>query len=219
MKKSAIIITSLLFSFYAVAQEGIEFGGFTGTSYYMGDINPSKHFYSVSPAFGGLMKYNLNEHYSVRTSVNFGRLFADDNDFDKAMQQHRGASFETGFMDLTLMMEFNFLPFETTIFRKGFSPFVAGGISYMFIAGNSGPSSSYLNLPFGVGIKYGISKKVTIGAEWLMKKTFSDEIDGIINFGQKTDPSLIHNNDWVSLAGFFITIKPFERKGDCPVYW
>ncbi len=218
MKTTITAFLIIIFSVNVSAQEGIEFGGFTGTSYYLGDINPSRHFYSVSPSLGALIKYNLDNHYSVRTSINFGRLYASDRDFDNYFQQHRGASFESDFMDLTLLMEFNFLPFETTIFKKGFSPFIAGGLSYIFISG-SGVSDSYLSIPFGGGLKYGISKKVTIGAEWLLKKTFSDKIDGVINFGQKNDPSLIHNNDWVSLAGFFITIKPFERKGDCPVYW
>jgi hypothetical protein len=64
-----------------------------------------------------------------------------------------------------------------------------------------------------------MSSKVTVGIEWIMKKTFTDNLDGVRSFGQFNTPSLVHNNDWVALAGFFITIKPFERKGDCPAYW
>ncbi len=225
MVTSAKIKISIIFAFLILstategAGEKMEFGAFAGTSYYLGDINPGKHFYSLSPAFGGTFKYNFNDHYSLRKSVNYGSITGDDNDFENDFQQMRGASFQSGFYDFTLLLEFNFFPFETTIFKKGFSPYLTGGFSYMFIPEDSYISSSHVNIPFGGGFKFGISKKITVGAEWLFKKFLSDEIDGVMNFGQKNDPSLIHNNDWVSLAGFFITIKPFEKRGDCPVYW
>ena len=88
-----------------------------------------------------------------------------------------------------------------------------------FMPASGGIAANYLNIPFGGGIKYGLSRKVTIGMEWILKKSFSDDIDGVKSFGQFNSPSLVHNNDWVSLAGFFITIKPFDRRGDCPAYW
>ncbi len=218
-KITAISIILLLIAGEVRSSDELDIGLFAGTSYYMGNINPSVHFYNLSPSAGALLKYNFNEHYAIRMGVNYGRIRADDLDFDNILHQTRQAGFVNNFYDFSLQGEFNFMPFKVTIFRKPLSTFITAGIAYTFIPDGQGPAANYLNIPFGGGVKYGLSRKVTIGMEWILKKSFTDDIDGVRSFGQFNSPSLVHNNDWVSLAGFFITVKPFERRGDCPAYW
>jgi len=203
----------------ATPQDELDFGIFAGTSYYIGNINTSSHFYNISPALGFLAKYNFDAHYSARLGLNYGQIRANDLDFDNSLHQNRAASLVNNFYDFSFQGEFSFHPFKVTIFSRPYSTYITAGIAYTFLPGSGGPSPSYLNIPFGGGIKYALSRKVSLGAEWILKKSFSDDIDGIKSFGQFNSPSLVHNNDWVSLAGFFITIKPFERRGDCPAYW
>ncbi len=218
MRTKAIVFLLIIFGTQVRASEKIDAGIFAGTSYYMGNINPSRHFYSLSPAGGLLVKYNFNEHYSLRTNFNFGQFRADDLDFENILHQSRGAVFVNNFYDLSLQGEFNFQPFRVTMFRRPLSPYLTAGLAYTFVAGTMDQASSYVNIPFGGGIKYGISRKITIGMEWILKKSFTDNIDGVKSFGQYGSPSWVHNNDWVSLAGIFLTVRPFERRGDCPVY-
>ncbi len=219
MRTATLLILLIFFAGKAFPSENLDIGIFGGTSYYMGNINTSRHFYNLSPAFGAVFKYNFNEHYSIRTGLNYGEVKAFDADFGGNINQARQAGFVNNFYDISLQGEFNFRPFKVTIFAKPFTTFITAGLAYMFVPGTETHSASSLNLPFGGGVKYGLSRKVTIGMEWILKKSFSDDIDGVKSFGQFNSPSLVHNNDWVSLAGFFITIKPFERRGDCPAYW
>ncbi len=216
---TAISFILMLFVGNAFPSDELDVGIFAGSSYYMGNINTSRPFYRPSPALGALLKYNFNEHYALKMGFNYGQLRADDLDFDNILHQSRQADFVNNFYDFSLQGEFNFTPFKVTIFRKPFSTFITAGLAYTFIPDGQGPAANYLNIPFGGGVKYGVSRKVTIGLEWILKKSFTDDIDGVRSFGQFDTPSLVHNNDWVSLAGFFITIKPFERRGDCAVYW
>jgi hypothetical protein len=202
----------------ALTARGPEVGIFGGTSSYIGDINRSLLFHNLSPSAGALIKYNFNDHYSLRTSFNFGRIGADDTEIENFLHQARGASFLNNFYELSLQAEFNFQPFRATIFTRPVSTYVTAGLAYTFTPSASNNTAGFLNLPFGAGIKYGLNRRVTLGMEWILKKTFTDNIDGVKSFGQFTSPSLVHNNDWVSLAGIFVTIKPFQRRGDCPVY-
>ncbi len=218
MRTLAITLLLLISLNQLPAAETLDLGMFAGTSYYLGNINNSRHFYSLSPAGGGLAKYNFNEHYSLRTNINFGRISAYDQDFQNILHQTRDAFFVNNFYEIALQGEFNFQPFKVTIFSKPLSPYITAGLAYTLVRGPENPNVSFVNLPFGGGVKYGISRKITVGMEWILKKSFTDNIDGVKSFGQFNSPSWVHNNDWVSLAGIFVTIKPFERRGDCPVY-
>ncbi len=219
MRTAAIFFFLFISLNKAFPQDEAEIGIFAGSSYYMGNINTSNHFYKPSPAFGAMVKYNIDEHYAVRVNLNYGQIRADDLDFDNILHQTRQAAIVNNFYDFSFKGEFSFQPFKATIFRSPFSTYITAGLSYSFFPDRGVASDNYLNIPFGAGIKYGISRKVTVGMEWILKKYFSDDIDNVKSFGQFNSPSLVHNNDWVSLAGFFVTIKPFERRGDCPPYW
>jgi hypothetical protein len=218
MRTGALLFFLTVFGAQALASEKIDAGIFAGTSYYFGNINPGRQFYNISPAGGLLVKYNFNEHYSLRTNFNFGRIMADDLDFPHILNQTRNAYFVNNFYDFSLQGEFNFQPFRATMFSRPLSPYVTAGLAYTFVTGSTDESSSGFNIPFGVGLKYGLNRRITLGMEWILKKNFNDNIDGVKSFGQYGSPSWVHNNDWVSLAGFFMTIRPFDRRGDCPVY-
>ena len=219
MRTLIIFVLLFLAITRAYTTDELDIGIFGGTSYYMGNINTSQHFYNLSPAMGIIVKHNLNEHYAVRFNMNYGQVRADDADFNNILNQTRQAVFTTRFYDFSFKGEFSFQPFKVTILNRPVSSYLTAGIAYTFIPSDGAYPDNFLNIPFGAGVKYGISRKVTIGLEWILKKNFTDNIDGIKSFGQFNSPSLVHNNDWVSLAGFILTIKPFERRGDCPVYW
>jgi hypothetical protein len=216
--KTTALFFFLFFLCRVLSAGGLEAGIFGGTSYYIGDINRSMLFHNLSPAAGGIIKYNFNEHYSLRTNFNYGRIGADDIKIQDILHQTRNASFINNFYDFSIQGEFNFQPFRATIFTRPVSTYITAGLAYTFTSSASHHSTGFLNLPFGAGIKYGLNRRVTLGMEWILKKSFTDNIDGVKSFGQFNSPSLVHNNDWVSLAGIFVTIRPFERRGDCPVY-
>jgi hypothetical protein len=211
-------IALLFISFASFAQKKSEMGFFAGSSYYLGDINPSRQFYSLIPSFGGLYRYSINPREVLRANVFYGSVKANDIDFSNLYQQNRKASFSASFIDASLLFEFNFLPVVFQPRKINLSPYTFVGIGYEIILSSSNNTGSHFAVPFGAGIKYVVNEKITVGTEWSFRKTFVDRIDGVINPGEQKYQSAINNKDWYSFAGFFITFRLFDKTGNCAVY-
>ena len=213
-----LILGILLFvaSSSAYSQSRAELGVFGGAAYYLGDINPTWHFYSSSVALGGIYRYNFNSRYSLRGSMLFSGLSGEDLDFKNNYQQNRGASFNTDLVDLALQVEFNFQPFwaPKKSKTKKLVPYVTGGIGY--IAPSS--TSSSFTIPMGAGFKANVSKRWTAALEWSFRKTFTDDLDHLDDPNNFNESSLLHNNDWASFLGVMISYKLFPDNEDCHSY-
>ena len=218
-KSSLIVFLISLLSICSVKGQIKKDGGFfLGTSYYLGDINPTRQFYKPSPSFGGLFKFHFNNRHCLRFSGFYGQIQGSDRDFSNEFQQVRSKSFSASILDISAVYEFNFLPFQYDPRNVVFSPFIFGGIGYDFPIRTDYSVGPHLSIPFGMGIKYMASRKVTLGLEWSFRKTFQDNIDGVASPGGSNENSLLSNKDWYSFAGFFITFRLFDNTGECPVY-
>ena len=184
----------------------------------MGDINPSRQFYSPSLAIGPVYRYNFELRNSVRMSAIYHTLQGNDNDFNDPFQTLRNASFKTSYIDFAAVYEFNFLPYQTASRKYNRTIYLLGGLGYNLIVTSTAPANSLLTMPFGLGYKFNAGKKLSIGAEVSVRKTFNDKIDGVENFGLEGDKHLFGNNDWYTFAGIFITYKIFSFREDCPAY-
>ena len=229
MKKLWFIILLTGFVHLAHSQRNTNFGAFAGTSYYMGDINPNRHFYRPGPSVGLLYRINLNKHYAIRASGYYAYITGSDIDFGDRINPDRHlepVEFNTSLIDGTLQFEFSFLSFVPNLGNWDYTTYVAGGIGYSIII-SSGVRTNldadylrdpipHLTIPFGIGFKFNVSRRVSAGFEWSFRKTFSDRIDHLKN--PTGDVSVVHNNDWYSFAGIFITYKFFKFAQDCPAY-
>ena len=219
MKKFIIIAVFSGIIIGAKAQKKVDLGIFGGGSYYLGDINQSKQFYSLSYAFGGLYRYNINPRYTIRGSVYYGNLQADDQDFNNQFQQSRDNRFSGTVLDATLQFEFNFMPYSTFGRAGEYTVYTTGGIGVAFINTSGSRPTNQLVIPFGVGAKVNLGKKMGIGIEWGFRKMFYDELDGYENPIDPEYRSFIHNYDWYSIAGISLTYKIYGGLEDCPAYW
>lgn len=211
----------LIFSVQNVsAQRKSDIGIFAGTSYYMGDLNPSRHFYAPSFAAGPIYRYNIHTRSSVRVSGIYHRLTGNDPDFNNSA----GASFTADFVDLAASFEFNFLPYKTANRKLNYTLYTAAGLGYNLLLSadpsTPEPASSHFTIPFSLGFKFNAGKRLSAGVEWSPRKTFKDSaIDGITNIGElNSDFHLFGNNDWYTFAGVFVTYKIFNYREDCPTY-
>ncbi|HAF30617.1 MAG TPA: hypothetical protein DCG75_16370 [Bacteroidales bacterium] len=222
MKRILLLFLFTLSINFIFSQSKTELGVFAGTSYYQGDINKSKLFYSPSAAYGVILKYNLSNHLSTSLKGYYGKLSGSDSDFSNLENQLRGASFSATLIDISALIEFNFLPYTSSGYIKKnknrFTPFIFLGIGGNYIF-SSGGFENPITIPFGLGIKYNIFERLTLGIEWSYKKTFNDEIDGVINIQDEINNPVIHNDDWYSFCGVFVTYKLFRDKIDCPTYY
>jgi opacity protein-like surface antigen len=155
-------------------------------------------------------------------------------------------SFNRNFIDFNTGIELGFRPFEPVFHQinERFTPYVFLGIGvtiayadpnakeedarsasslYPRIYGtndsNSGTVQAF-NIPIGFGFKYSPRKRWTIGVEWQVKKTFSDDIDRFNNvkpsdLNNNKKGSLFMNTDWVSFLGISVSYR-LAVKSKCP---
>jgi hypothetical protein len=125
-------------------------------------------------------------------------------------------SFQSTFWDISGTIEFNFQPYDVFNFRKeNITPFAFFGIGTVFFTSEENFNFP-LTIPFGLGIKYNIFERFSVGFEWNARKLFVDSMDGVNTI--QGDISKIHNDDWYHMGFVFITYKPFARKIKCPTY-
>lgn len=211
MKKIFFIYLILTIFTRIEAQRNANLGFFAGTSYYYGDINPSRMIYSPGLALGGIYRYNFNKRYAVRLNGYFANLSGNPDNFsDLVHDVLRTNDFNRLIFDWACQVEFNFLPYVPTVRKWDYTTYISGGIGFFTIAENP------VTIPFGIGAKLNVTHKIGAGVEWSFRKTFNDIID---NTGNATGiSSLFHNNDWYSFIGLFITYKFFNVMVDCPAY-
>ncbi len=230
VKKFFVIFSLLALPFALDAQKNADIGVFAGTSYYMGDINQYIPFYKSSWAAGLLYRYNFNTRYAAKATVRYGNIQGSDNDFNNDFNKTlRNASFKSSLLNIAAKVEFNFLDYVTIGRKRGYTSYITTGIGYSIMMGSSistpnlmvssGPANNHLNIPMGIGFKYNIKERFTSGIEWTYAKAFTDRLDGVTNYQTSSYKPTVHNTDWYSFAGVYLTFKFFDPKDDCPVYW
>jgi len=237
------------------AQTEIEAGVFGGDSYYLGDLNPSMHFKMAQLAYGAFGRYNLDTRWSFKLSVTRGKV--KGNSEKSNFLPGRELNFESPITDISVMGEFNFFSYFTGSKWNWITPYLYAGIGWFFFQptsggvklqplGTEGQNMGYegrkpyktngLEIPFGIGVKISIGKKIGLTAFWEMHKTFTDYIDDVSttyylngtainandNAGLLSDPTKNHlpgmqrgnsgSNDWYSFSGVTISYK-FTLRG------
>lgn len=116
----------------------------------------------------------------------------------------RKGSFTTSIVDMSAVCEINFLKYFTGASKNFWSPYLLVGVGATYqlsldgsFVGESGdsyytnmtgvgydtlmyqkPGNLSVNFNFGCGVKYSLSEKIGIFAEWMVNKTFVDWLDG-----------------------------------------
>lgn len=223
MKKLILILLVQLLILQVSAQKKGNFGIFLGGSYYMGDLNYSQHFYSPSFAGGVLYRHDFDDRHSAKMSFYYGGLKAEagGNEYLDYYGNRDLGSFSTSVMEVALMYEFNFLPFNSKRTKENFTPYVSTGFGFEM--------SNYANrcvLPMGLGIRYNINDRMGVGCFWEMRILFKDDIDRVVNGNfsysessfKEDITSNLNNNDFYNFFGVYLTYKIFEFLEDCPAY-
>ena len=183
-----------------------EVGLFIGGSYYLGDLNPRKHFFLSQPAIGVLYRFTPNYRYAFRAGFNFGSVMGDDSQTGEPDQLQRNLNFKSNITEFHVMAEFNFLEYRISNAKHKFSPYLFLGIGVFHFKPRANYNNYWVDLqplrtegeakrykltqvciPFGIGIKMNVSKQVGLGLEWGPRKTFTDYIDDVS--GVYPDPS------------------------------
>lgn len=184
----------------------IEVGPHVGLSYYMGDINPTLPFADAQLQYGGVVRFNYNTRWTFRFDYSRATVTADDTKLN--WRPERGLNFTSIINDFSLVAEFNFLEYYTGNPKRNVSPYIFGGISvfqYTAFANVNGtlvdlsnhkteainPNAKWyermfgktspmgVSIPFGMGVKFALSRHMAATVEWRMQKTFTDYLDDV----------------------------------------
>ena len=125
-------------------------------------------------------------------------------------------------IDLGGQAEFNFFPYSDLykyLNTKRISPYIAGGAGFAAAPGNGELFfSPYLSL--STGVKYKLKNRINIGAEWSVRKLFSDGLDvnrsnKLLDNPYRMESGLLKNKDWYSMLTIGITYDFGLRDCNC----
>ena len=182
-----------------------EFGILGGTGYYIGDMN-STHFNNLRVAGGITYRKNFDRRFTFKSSALYTNVYANDENSKDAIKVNRNLKFKSDIIELSGQIEFNFLPYETGNSLYNWTPFIFTGVSIFNYnpqaEGSDGQwynlqelgtegqgttsfpnrkkySLTQLSVPFGGGVKIGVSDNFNIIVEYGLRKTFTDYIDDV----------------------------------------
>lgn len=213
MKYTLIFIVAFLISLSLTAQTKIDLGLFLGGASYVGDINQGRQFYKPSPSAGLIIRRDINKRYAFKLTGTFIMLRGNSEDIPGDVLPYKPEhSFSSDLFEVAPQVEFNFKSFVSGGEKWTNTPYIIGGVGYAL---NTTYGGGFLSIPFGAGFKINITRSLGAGVEWKYRKTFNDKID---NLESPLGKSTLHNNDWFSTFGLFITYKFSNFAADCPAY-
>ena len=192
-----------------------EIGPFGGVAYYMGDLNPGKQFFMVSPSYGLVFRHSSNNRWTWRIHGIMGHVQADDARSKVPSQIQRNLSFRSQIIEFATVLEFNFFPYEVGNLETPATPYIFAGIAIskfnpkaefngvwyplqpLQTEGQGSvayPDRKSYNLitgsfPFGLGVKFHAFRRLGVSVEWGLRKTFTDYLDDVST--TYVDPDLL----------------------------
>jgi hypothetical protein len=202
------LITLHLGSLNTFSQEN-EFGGWAGTAVYLGDLNPSMSFKNARWAAGAFYRYNLNGRMAFRAQMSYGFLDASDSRIKRfPYLQQRNLNFKSHIAELSGTFELNFFNYSLVKSRNSrtWTPYVFMGASLFYYnpyttlddvkyklesvgtegqktankaVRNRGYDQYSFAIPYGGGVKIGLSQNWALHVEASSRITFTDYIDDV----------------------------------------
>ncbi len=224
MKKYLSFILFLLMILSGVssakAQEDYRFdiGGGIGMTGYLGDANSANLYQNPSWDAELLFRYIANPRFAYKTNFYLGGLRGNSAQMTNVFPSGETFKFSTTFYELGEMVEFNFFNYgigERYRKLKRWSPYITAGLSLTLWSVDKHTYAGF-TIPFGIGCKFKVNRRLNLGLEFLMKKVFSDKLDG----ENLSDPytiksSFAKNTDWYSTLTFTISYEFSKRCQQC----
>ena len=197
-----------------------EIGFSVGGLNYTGDVSPAYNILNYRPAGSIFYRLNFSPIVALRASIMGGGLYGNEKHSKNPVQAARGAFFTTSISEFSVMAEYNFFNYRGHKDDRRVCPYLVGGIGIFNSVrkqGNYRHGSEYIQLaiPLGIGVKYKLSRYLNLGAEFVARKTSSDQIDGVSSqYLGSHETSNIFDKDWYYYTGFSLSYTFY--KVECP---
>ncbi|MDX2045263.1 MAG: DUF6089 family protein [Chitinophagaceae bacterium] len=201
MKKSLTLLFVCTSACCCAQKLNIElFGGFSN---YQGDLQAKKYTLNQAKLAVGLgLSYKVTSHFSIRGTLNTGKIQAEDKKSNSQLLRKRNLGFRSPILDASLVGQYHLFDLE----YKRFTPYAMAGVSlFRFKPHTFDTLGNKINLqplstegqglpqypdrkpyqltqfaiPLGVGVKFVVSETVTLGWEIGLRKTFTDYLDDV----------------------------------------
>lgn len=213
-----ILAATLLSGVRAQEDYRFDIGGGIGMTGYLGDANSANLWRNPGYDFEAMLRYIINPRFGLKTNFYVGSLRGDTSQMADILPDNANFKFSTTFYELGELFEFNFFNYgmgETYRKLKRFSPYIAAGLS-LTLWSVDGRTGAAFTIPLGGGVKFKINRRLNLGMEFLMKKTFTDRLDG----DNLKDPygiksSFMKNTDWYSTLTVSLSYEFSKRCAVC----
>lgn len=226
MKKVFALIALLMGMMPVMAQEEDEYrlnvGAGAGLYTYQGDFNAGL-FSGMRPMANIFARYVNNPRSAWRLGISYGAIglntknckgysYYRDHELggiDKAVSRKM--------FDVAIRYEYNFWAYGTGREYRGakpLAPFLSVGAGVCSASGDGLPPGTAANMALGVGLKYKISTRLNLVAEWNAHFATGDKLDGI------KDPQGIESSGLFKNTDMFTSLQlsiSYDLWAKCPV--
>ncbi|MCH5232779.1 MAG: outer membrane beta-barrel protein [Muribaculaceae bacterium] len=202
------------------AQEDYRFdiGGGVGMTGYLGDANTANLWRNPSWDVELLFRYIATPRWNFKTNLYIGSLKGNSANMTNVFPSGNTFKFSTIFYEIGELAEFNFFNYgvgETYRQLKRFTPYIAAGVGLMAWSVSSESGAAFC-IPLGLGLRYKPSERVNLGLEFLMKKAFTDRLDGKdLDDPMGIKSSFMKNTDWYSTLTLTLSYEFSKRCATC----
>lgn len=230
----SLFVPSLAFAQQPVSTSEIGIG--IGGANYKGDLAPTYRFLNNQPAMTVFYRHDLSAPITLRGGLTGSHRIFDDNtigddNYDLPLPNFRQANMRLSLTELSAVVEYNFLDYYDLRQRPRFSPYLFAGVAGLLYHvkttfGEPNFAAAYdqdwrlslaVAIPFGVGMKYALSKHWNLGLEFGARKTFTDRLDNVHiqnADGQDKRVANPYDKDWYFYNGVSLSYTIYRI--NCP---
>jgi hypothetical protein len=186
-----------------------ELGISGGLANYYGDLNENFGIQGIGPSASIFIRNNIGTRFAIKSMVSYMNFSASDKNASSEYLRNRNLSFRSDVFEIALLGEINFLDFVRSIYYKKqgytFSPYLTFGTDVFFFNPQAYYNGRYYDLQplgtegqtdydytgrskyklfnfsivYGGGFKYHVAKNLSVGLDFLIRRTFTDYLDDV----------------------------------------
>ena len=201
MKRLIPAVLSFVFAWQAGAQLH-EFGFWAGSNNVVSDIGNESLLLPDGYTASGFYRWNMNPWMSLRIQGGFSQWSVKDARSHSSGRRLRAWESDGSTIDAKILWEYDFLPLNP--YKRPLhilmTPYVVAGGGVYFTRARSGaiPVNKLVGeLPFGMGIKFSLSRRIKLNLELLAHYGFGDDLEA--SASRDAGPVVMTNrwsNDW-----------------------
>lgn len=192
----------------------MEAGAGAGLVAYTGDFNGNL-LKGMQPWGTLIAKYHLSPRAAVAFNLGMGKI-KGSSDKVETWYPIEPYEFNNTLTEGVIRYEYNFWAYGTGKEYRGarrLVPFITIGLGLTHHSGEN--SGITMSLPIGAGIKYKIGQRLNLTAEWAMRLTPSDQLDGRSDIYGIKSSGLFKNTDCYSVLQLALTYDLWMKCKTC----